>query len=83
MYQNKKEIVIERDNDLFFQNIELQQADISTQESVWQHEQSSDTVSASLVRPRSTFGLRNKKRLTRLASFRADKKKFQILDKIL
>lgn len=30
MYQNKKEIVIERDNDLFFQNIELQQADIST-----------------------------------------------------
>lgn len=45
----------------FFQNIELQQADISTQESVWQHEQSSDTVSASLVRPRSTFGLRNKK----------------------
>lgn len=46
MYQNKKEIVIERDNDLFFQNIELQQADISTQESVWQHEQSSDTVSA-------------------------------------
>lgn len=34
MYQNKKEIVIERDNDLFFQNIELQQADISTQESV-------------------------------------------------
>lgn len=68
MYQNKKEIVIERDNDLFFQNIELQQADISTQESVWQHEQSSDTVSASLVRTRSTFGLRNKKRLTRLAS---------------
>lgn len=34
MYQNKKEIVIERDNDLFFQNTELQQADISTQESV-------------------------------------------------
>lgn len=34
MYQNKKEIVIERDNDLFFQNIELQQADIFTQESV-------------------------------------------------
>lgn len=34
MYQNKKEIVIERDNDLFFQNIELQQADITTQESV-------------------------------------------------
>lgn len=34
MYQNKREIVIERDNDLFFQNIELQQADISTQESV-------------------------------------------------
>lgn len=34
MYQNKKEIVTERDNDLFFQNIELQQADISTQESV-------------------------------------------------
>lgn len=34
MYQNKKEIVIERDNDLFFQNIELQQADISPQESV-------------------------------------------------
>lgn len=34
MYQNKKEIVFERDNDLFFQNIELQQADISTQESV-------------------------------------------------
>lgn len=34
MFQNKKEIVIERDNDLFFQNIELQQADISTQESV-------------------------------------------------
>lgn len=34
MYQNKREIVIERDNDLFFQNVELQQADISTQESV-------------------------------------------------
>lgn len=34
MFQNKKEIVIERDNDLFFQNVELQQADISTQESV-------------------------------------------------
>lgn len=61
MYQNKKEIVIERDNDLFFQNIELQQADISTQESVWQHEQSSDTVSASLVRPGQHLGYGIKK----------------------
>lgn len=44
-----------------FQNIELQWADISTQESIWQHEQSSDTVSASLVWPQSTFRLQNKK----------------------
>lgn len=34
MYQNEKEMIIDGDNDLFFQNIELQQADISTQESV-------------------------------------------------